>query len=273
MRLTLADHALELSKDAWRHGDVAAGASDFADYDRLPPSVPAATSGTREHWLNLACGTPNPSTPVQAMVQAESAAARTRHCDLGRAVQRLVQPPLFYAGQNDFANTEGACARPSGPVNWFKPLDPGAGLARTGRTNGRSRTAGCHCADRNGGKIGGCSNPQRDTVTFHTGSYATLVKSRPIHCSVGIPHYNQTMRALSLRASNRHFRIFTRRRWRVRTTTPVVAAGGILNAASNPRRAFRCPGSLVSVYGTALASSLANADTIPLFPPSSATSP
>jgi uncharacterized protein (TIGR03437 family) len=45
---------------------------------------------------------------------------------------------------------------------------------------------------------------------------------------------------------------------------PVVAAGGVLNAASNAKGASVAPGSLVSIYGTALASSLANADTIPL---------
>jgi uncharacterized protein (TIGR03437 family) len=45
---------------------------------------------------------------------------------------------------------------------------------------------------------------------------------------------------------------------------PVVAAGGVLNAASNAKGVAVAPGSLVSIYGNALASSLANADSIPL---------
>ena len=45
---------------------------------------------------------------------------------------------------------------------------------------------------------------------------------------------------------------------------PVVPAGGVLNAASNAKGLAVAPGSLVSIYGTALASSLANADSIPL---------
>ena len=45
---------------------------------------------------------------------------------------------------------------------------------------------------------------------------------------------------------------------------PVVAAGGVLNAASNAKGVAVSPGSLVSIYGTALASSLAQASSIPL---------
>jgi uncharacterized protein (TIGR03437 family) len=45
---------------------------------------------------------------------------------------------------------------------------------------------------------------------------------------------------------------------------PIVAAGGVLNAASNAKGVAVSAGSLVSIYGTALASSLANADSIPL---------
>jgi uncharacterized protein (TIGR03437 family) len=45
---------------------------------------------------------------------------------------------------------------------------------------------------------------------------------------------------------------------------PVVAAGGVLNAASNAKGVSVAAGSLVSIYGTALASSLASAGTIPL---------
>jgi len=45
---------------------------------------------------------------------------------------------------------------------------------------------------------------------------------------------------------------------------PVVAPGGVLNAASNAKGVSVAPGSLISIYGTALASTLANADTIPL---------
>jgi minor extracellular serine protease Vpr len=45
---------------------------------------------------------------------------------------------------------------------------------------------------------------------------------------------------------------------------PVVASGGVLNAASNAKGVSVSPGSLVSIYGTALASTLANAGTIPL---------
>ena len=45
---------------------------------------------------------------------------------------------------------------------------------------------------------------------------------------------------------------------------PVVAAGGVLNAASNAKGVAVSPGALVSIYGTALASGLAQASTIPL---------
>lgn len=45
---------------------------------------------------------------------------------------------------------------------------------------------------------------------------------------------------------------------------PVVATGGVLNAASNAKGVAVAPGSLVSIYGTALASSLAQASSIPL---------
>jgi uncharacterized protein (TIGR03437 family) len=45
---------------------------------------------------------------------------------------------------------------------------------------------------------------------------------------------------------------------------PVVAAGGVLNAASNAKGVSVAPGSLVSIYGTALASQLAQASSIPL---------
>lgn len=45
---------------------------------------------------------------------------------------------------------------------------------------------------------------------------------------------------------------------------PVVAAGGVLNAASNAKNVAVAAGSLVSIYGTALASQLALASTIPL---------
>ncbi|HEV2447630.1 MAG TPA: hypothetical protein VGS58_16985, partial [Candidatus Sulfopaludibacter sp.] len=38
---------------------------------------------------------------------------------------------------------------------------------------------------------------------------------------------------------------------------PVVAAGGVLNAASNAKGVAVSAGSLVSIYGTALASSVA----------------
>ena len=46
--------------------------------------------------------------------------------------------------------------------------------------------------------------------------------------------------------------------------TPVVAQGGVLNAASFTLNQGVAPGSLVSIFGTNLASSLALADTIPL---------
>lgn len=45
---------------------------------------------------------------------------------------------------------------------------------------------------------------------------------------------------------------------------PVVAPGGVLNAASNAKGVPVTAGSLVSIYGTALASGIAQADTIPL---------
>ena len=45
---------------------------------------------------------------------------------------------------------------------------------------------------------------------------------------------------------------------------PLVAAGGVLNAASNAKGVAVSAGSLISIYGTALASSVANADSIPL---------
>jgi uncharacterized protein (TIGR03437 family) len=46
--------------------------------------------------------------------------------------------------------------------------------------------------------------------------------------------------------------------------TPVVAAGGVLNGASFSKGQAVAPGSLVSIFGTDLASSNAVADTIPL---------
>lgn len=46
--------------------------------------------------------------------------------------------------------------------------------------------------------------------------------------------------------------------------TPVVASGGILNAASFATNQGVAPGSLVSIFGTNLASRLAQADSIPL---------
>ena len=46
--------------------------------------------------------------------------------------------------------------------------------------------------------------------------------------------------------------------------TPVVAQGGVLNAASFATNQGVAPGSLVSIFGTNLASSLAQADSIPL---------
>jgi uncharacterized protein (TIGR03437 family) len=46
--------------------------------------------------------------------------------------------------------------------------------------------------------------------------------------------------------------------------TPVVATGGVLNAASFATNQGVAPGSLVSIFGTNLATSLAQADTIPL---------
>lgn len=46
--------------------------------------------------------------------------------------------------------------------------------------------------------------------------------------------------------------------------TPVVAAGGVLNAASNDKAGQVAPGSLVSIYGTELAASLSQSGSIPL---------
>jgi uncharacterized protein (TIGR03437 family) len=46
--------------------------------------------------------------------------------------------------------------------------------------------------------------------------------------------------------------------------TPVVAQGGVLNAASFATNQGVAPGSLVSIFGTNLATSLAQADSIPL---------
>ncbi|HEY9141983.1 MAG TPA: hypothetical protein VIN93_13890 [Bryobacteraceae bacterium] len=46
--------------------------------------------------------------------------------------------------------------------------------------------------------------------------------------------------------------------------TPVVAQGGVLNAASFALNQGVAPGSLVSIFGTNLAANLAQADTIPL---------
>ena len=45
--------------------------------------------------------------------------------------------------------------------------------------------------------------------------------------------------------------------------TPVVAQGGVLNAASFALNQGVAPGSLVSIFGTNLAASLALADSIP----------
>lgn len=46
--------------------------------------------------------------------------------------------------------------------------------------------------------------------------------------------------------------------------TPVVASGGVLNAASNDKTGQVAPGSLVSIYGTELAASLSQSGSIPL---------
>src|SRR5258708_4513134 len=46
--------------------------------------------------------------------------------------------------------------------------------------------------------------------------------------------------------------------------TPVVAAGGILNAASNDKTGQVAPGSLISIFGTDLAGSLSQSGSIPL---------
>ena len=46
--------------------------------------------------------------------------------------------------------------------------------------------------------------------------------------------------------------------------TPTIATGGIVNAASFQAGQAITPGSLISIFGTALASSLAQADSIPL---------
>jgi minor extracellular serine protease Vpr len=50
----------------------------------------------------------------------------------------------------------------------------------------------------------------------------------------------------------------------VNAQQPVIAPGGVLNAASNAKGTSVSPGSLISIYGTALASTLASADTIPI---------
>jgi uncharacterized protein (TIGR03437 family) len=46
--------------------------------------------------------------------------------------------------------------------------------------------------------------------------------------------------------------------------TPVVAAGGVLNAASNDKAGQVAPGSLISIFGTDLASTLEQSGSIPL---------
>jgi uncharacterized protein (TIGR03437 family) len=46
--------------------------------------------------------------------------------------------------------------------------------------------------------------------------------------------------------------------------TPVVAAGGVLNAASNDKAGQVAPGGLISIFGTDLASSLSQSGSIPL---------
>ena len=46
--------------------------------------------------------------------------------------------------------------------------------------------------------------------------------------------------------------------------TPVVAAGGVLNAASNARNQGVAPGGLISIYGSELAASLQQASSVPL---------
>jgi uncharacterized protein (TIGR03437 family) len=46
--------------------------------------------------------------------------------------------------------------------------------------------------------------------------------------------------------------------------TPVVAAGGVLNAASNDKAGQVAPGSLISIFGTDLAGSLSQSGSIPL---------
>ena len=46
--------------------------------------------------------------------------------------------------------------------------------------------------------------------------------------------------------------------------TPVVATGGVLNAASYDKTQRCAPGALVAIFGTDLAASLAQADSVPL---------
>ena len=71
------------------------------------------------------------------------------------------------------------------------------------------------------------------------------------------------MRGLSLRAAVIAFSVFAGAAGAF-AQQPVVPSGGVLNAASNAKGVSVSPGSLVSIYGTALASSLAQAGTIPL---------
>jgi len=71
------------------------------------------------------------------------------------------------------------------------------------------------------------------------------------------------MRGLSLRAAIITFSVLAAAAGSF-AQQPVVPAGGVLNAASNAKGVSVSPGSLVSIYGTALASSVASADTIPL---------
>ncbi len=174
VRLTLADHALELSKDALAHGDVAAGASDFADYDRLRPPGSGSDLWYSRALAELAATAPNPSTRVQAMVQASAAAVRATATS-EEPFNAWYSLSSFYAGQNDFANTERCLRQAIGArPNWFKPHWTLAQVLRLEGRTGEAVQQAAIAADRNGGK-----NPEVARTLNEIQSHSTPGHTQP----------------------------------------------------------------------------------------------
>ncbi len=174
IRLTLTDHALALSKDSLAQGDVAAAASHFADYDRLRPPGTGSDLWYSRALAELAATAPNPSARVQAMVQASAAAVRATGTS-EEPFNAWYSLSSFYAGQNDFANTErclrqAIAARP----NWFKPHWTLAQVLRLEGRMGEAAQEAAIAADRNGGK-----NPEVARTLYEIQSQSAPAHSQP----------------------------------------------------------------------------------------------